>query len=488
MDDGWRRPDLPDGPLRALNDALHELHARTGHRSSRWIAGELRERHGRGAPSHTKIHQMFTSPELPRPELLDWVVAVLAERVRGLDPDTECDRLAGLWNHAFDDRRNRRRTPRPTPAPTLDADPTVDAGPIPPANTPASDQLIDPVHAVALAGRPTIEAKIRYACERVDPPTVLAVQQWLDTYGVTTARSYATSVVGTWQREQQAADTSPPANTPASNLLSDTVHAIALASRITIEAKILYACEQVHPPTVLAVQQWLDTYGVTTARSYATKVIDTWQRKHQAADTGTVATSGPGPFAAYFAPYRDLTSSQRHDQPLSEELEHILFQIPDNLLPNAPTLPIDTIHTLLGHYTTLLAIRQHALDRDHPHTLNVRHNLAYWRGRAGKAAAAATELDKLLSDRMRVLGPDHPHTLTTRHTLAHYRGEAGDVSGAAAAFAELLHDQTRVLGPDHPDTLATRHSQASWQGEAGDASGAAAAFAELLHDQTRVLG
>jgi len=69
------------------------------------------------------------------------------------------------------------------------------------------ESAIDPAHAVALAGRATIADKIRYACEHVDPPTTLEVQQWLDTYGVTTARSYASNVIDTWRREHQVGDT-----------------------------------------------------------------------------------------------------------------------------------------------------------------------------------------------------------------------------------------------------------------------------------------
>ncbi|MCG8916004.1 hypothetical protein L6E12_09400, partial [Actinokineospora sp. PR83] len=69
------------------------------------------------------------------------------------------------------------------------------------------ESAIDPAHAVALAGRATIADKIRYACEHVDPPTTLGVQQWLDTYGVTTARSYASNVIDTWRREHQVGDT-----------------------------------------------------------------------------------------------------------------------------------------------------------------------------------------------------------------------------------------------------------------------------------------
>jgi hypothetical protein len=126
MGPGWLRPELPDGPLRDLNDALHELHGRSGHRSSRFIAERLRNKHGTGAPSHSKVHHMFTRPELPRPELVLWVVHVLAETIRGLDPEAECDRFDHLWQLAFTRRGSVPRRPEiPQSASLADLDPAV---------------------------------------------------------------------------------------------------------------------------------------------------------------------------------------------------------------------------------------------------------------------------------------------------------------------------------------------------------------------------
>ncbi|MEU8186366.1 tetratricopeptide repeat protein [Micromonospora carbonacea] len=142
---------------------------------------------------------------------------------------------------------------------------------------------------------------------------------------------------------------------------------------------------------------------------------------------------------------------------------------------------IDYFHTL---HTTAI----HHLSPDHPRTLSTRHQLAFWRGKAGDLARAAAAFAELLTDQSRILGPDHPRTLTTRNNLAHLRGKAGDPAGAAAAFAELLTDQSRILGPNHPHTLVTRSHLASLRGEAGDPAGAAAAFAELLTDRLRILG
>jgi hypothetical protein len=44
---------------------------------------------------------------------------------------------------------------------------------------------------------------------------------------------------------------------------------------------------------------------------------------------------------------------------------------------------------------------------------------------------------------LRVLGPDHPDTLTIRHNLAYWRGAAGDPGAATTAFEQLLTDRLR---------------------------------------------
>jgi hypothetical protein len=57
-----------------------------------------------------------------------------------------------------------------------------------------------------------------------------------------------------------------------------------------------------------------------------------------------------------------------------------------------------------------------------------------------------------------ILGPlaagrDHPDTLDTRHNIARWTGEADDAPKALQLFRELVPDRERVLGRDHPDTL-----------------------------------
>lgn len=108
----WRSPDLSEGPLRDLNDALHELHARSGHRSSRQIAGWIKQEKGSGAVSHTTIHQMLTTPQLPPPELMLWFVEALVAHSLVRDPEATYDRFDALWNAAYEHQRQQQRRKR----------------------------------------------------------------------------------------------------------------------------------------------------------------------------------------------------------------------------------------------------------------------------------------------------------------------------------------------------------------------------------------
>jgi hypothetical protein len=140
------------------------------------------------------------------------------------------------------------------------------------------------------------------------------------------------------------------------------------------------------------------------------------------------------------------------------------------------------------YFERLHNIASRFLGSDHPDTLTTRHNLAFWRGKAGDPAVAVIAFEDLLADRLRILGPDHRDTFAARSNLARYRGEAGYPAGAVAAYEALLADRLRILGPDHRDTLITRANLAYWRGEAGDPAGAVTAFEDLLADRLRILG
>jgi len=137
---------------------------------------------------------------------------------------------------------------------------------------------------------------------------------------------------------------------------------------------------------------------------------------------------------------------------------------------------------------TVLVDQQRVLGPDHPDTLITRGNLAHWRGESGDFIGAAEAMEQLLADRLRVLGPEHPRTLILRLSLAFWRSMAGERAKGLAEMEHLVTDCVRALGPDHPTVLMNRSSLAHWRGEAGDHTGAKEALETLLDDRVRILG
>ena len=69
--------------------------------------------------------------------------------------------------------------------------------------------------------------------------------------------------------------------------------------------------------------------------------------------------------------------------------------------------------------------------------------------------------------RERILGPEHPDTVTVRCNFAFWTGLAGDPAATRDLLADLLPALERIFGPEHPDTLTVRRQLAYWTKEAG---------------------
>jgi hypothetical protein len=112
---------LPGGPLKDLNDALHELLRRAGGPSVRILEADIRQRRLLldGSASHTRIYDVFTRDRLPDWDLLLCMVQVIAERARRHDvsvsPDEEGERFYQLWRDADDDDRQQEDSALPAP-------------------------------------------------------------------------------------------------------------------------------------------------------------------------------------------------------------------------------------------------------------------------------------------------------------------------------------------------------------------------------------
>ena len=139
-------------------------------------------------------------------------------------------------------------------------------------------------------------------------------------------------------------------------------------------------------------------------------------------------------------------------------------------------------------YERVLGAWALALGAEHPYTLSVRGNLAYWTGEAGDPDTARDLLAALLPVRERVLGPEHYETLATRGNLARWTGEAGDAAAARDLFAEMLPVFEHALGAEHLHTLSARGNLAYWTARAGNPGAALDLDAALLPVRERVSG
>ncbi|MDL5202780.1 hypothetical protein [Streptomyces sp. ALI-76-A] len=88
-----KRPELPEGPRKELNDALHDLHFRSGLPSVR----ELVARVGGEVAGKSRVHDAFSSERVPAWGLVELLVETLAEMAPGADQAREVQRIHQLW-------------------------------------------------------------------------------------------------------------------------------------------------------------------------------------------------------------------------------------------------------------------------------------------------------------------------------------------------------------------------------------------------------
>ncbi|CAM5658332.1 hypothetical protein [Streptomyces avidinii] len=93
----FKRPELPEGSLKALNDALHTLHLWAGRPS---LSVMLQAMDASTRASRSTLHAAFTSPVLPSRDVLDSLVEVLGARARRTTPEEQIDRFDALWQAA----------------------------------------------------------------------------------------------------------------------------------------------------------------------------------------------------------------------------------------------------------------------------------------------------------------------------------------------------------------------------------------------------
>lgn len=90
-----KRPALMSGPLKELNDALHELHLMAGLPSLTVIHKAIGRRISRSA-----LHDALTSSSRPAWDTVDALVEILATRAPNTTPERELNRVHQLWTSA----------------------------------------------------------------------------------------------------------------------------------------------------------------------------------------------------------------------------------------------------------------------------------------------------------------------------------------------------------------------------------------------------
>ncbi|WP_189958941.1 acyl carrier protein [Streptomyces alanosinicus] len=88
----FKKPSLPAGRLRDLNDALHALHLIAGQPSLETMHRLLQKR-----ISRTRLHDAFTEPRLPPWDTVDALVEILATRAPGRTPQEVLPEVHALW-------------------------------------------------------------------------------------------------------------------------------------------------------------------------------------------------------------------------------------------------------------------------------------------------------------------------------------------------------------------------------------------------------
>ncbi|MFF4709668.1 hypothetical protein ACWC4D_39990 [Streptomyces sp. NPDC001288] len=89
-----KRPELPEGPKKQLNAALHDLHFRAGLPSVRTLVDRIG---GDAVAGRSRIHDAFTGQRVADWGLIQVLVEALARTIPGADSNTDERRLHKLW-------------------------------------------------------------------------------------------------------------------------------------------------------------------------------------------------------------------------------------------------------------------------------------------------------------------------------------------------------------------------------------------------------
>jgi hypothetical protein len=98
----FKKPQLGDGPLKDLNDALHALHLRAGRPSLTEMYAALSEE-AKKSISRSTLHSALANTALPRRDTVDALVEILGTRARNTTPEEELPGFDALWQLASEE-------------------------------------------------------------------------------------------------------------------------------------------------------------------------------------------------------------------------------------------------------------------------------------------------------------------------------------------------------------------------------------------------
>jgi tetratricopeptide (TPR) repeat protein len=160
---------------------------------------------------------------------------------------------------------------------------------------------------------------------------------------------------------------------------------------------------------------------------------------------------------------------------------------PDAAVPEISRLPAAYLMDRIGSYRQsalgayaaarplferALAIREKALDPDHPYIAMSLNNLALLLEEQGDFAGARPLCERALAIREKALGPDHPDTGQSLNNLAGLLESQADFAAARSLYERALAIREKALGPSHPDTANSLDNLASLLRDQGDLAAA----------------
>ncbi|MGW6877124.1 hypothetical protein ACWGHA_32865 [Streptomyces xanthophaeus] len=95
----FKRPQLDDGPLKELNEALHTLHLWAGRPSLSEMYAALSDE-AKKKISRSTLHAALAGPALPRRDTVDVLVEILGTRAHRTTPEEQLLRFDTLWQRA----------------------------------------------------------------------------------------------------------------------------------------------------------------------------------------------------------------------------------------------------------------------------------------------------------------------------------------------------------------------------------------------------